>query len=758
MGRILRTHIVAALALLVTALVGVAATPPVANAAHPGPDGPTAFAHIDGGIIIVQPGQSQPAQWTEVIRPPTGTTVSLTEPSISPNGRLVAYLLQGPFDTELWLYDRETDQSERVDGGMAGPPSWTPDGNSIIYSVTDGSDLLRKVAIVNINTRQAQLLAAIPTGETAIAPAGDQILYWDDVNDRLGLLDVATGQQRVIFESGTNGIIVGQTLREFVPGTNNQTREVNVIQANWAPNSQGFVFNCGFVDGNGENNGFLCTMNADGTNARVVTGGPFSGRVAGGAFTPTGNQIIFASLAPQGAGASAPKLFVMPSSGMAPDGSNAVQITQGNIAFAHQAPDVGVPLNTTPTPASSIPATPVPGGSGSSGGGNGGGSNNPDADIQSLTPARLLDSRTGPNAATVDGNFLSMGRVAGGDFVELDVTGRGGVPGSGVSAAVLNVTAVGPDSGGFLTIYPCGEQPNASSLNYARGSNRASEVVAKLSESGTVCIFTSRASHLIADVTGYVPDGADLTSVTPARFLDTRPNGETIDGDNVGGPKPNGGAVIELDIAGRGSVPSSGVAAAVLNVTAVAAEDSGFLTVYPCGELPTASALNYARSTNVANEVTAQLTADGTVCVFTSSRAHILVDVTGYTTAESELNTIVPARLLETRANNRTVDGEAEGGGAIPSGDVVELSVAGRAGIPADAGAAVLNITAIRSDGPGFFTVFPCGTQPNASSLNYAANTNTANEIVAKLSSSGEVCIFTSERTEMLVDATGYVE
>ena len=80
---------------------------------------------------------------------------------------------------------------------------------------------------------------------------------------------------------------------------------------------------------------------------------------------------------------------------------------------------------------------------------------------------------------------------------------------AGTSSAVLNVTVTGPAGPGFLTAYPCGQPtPNASNLNFVGGQTVANAVVAKLSTDGKVCLFTSAATHLIADVAGYFPNTA----------------------------------------------------------------------------------------------------------------------------------------------------------------------------------------------------------------------------------------------------------
>ena len=153
----------------------------------------------------------------------------------------------------------------------------------------------------------------------------------------------------------------------------------------------------------------------------------------------------------------------------------------------------------------------------------------PGVDVVSVEPARLLDSRG--TGETADGLFAAVGKVGAGDVVELDVVGRGGVPGSGVGAVVLNVTMIRPDGNGFVTIFPCDvDRPLASSMNAAAGGGVvANEVIAKLSATGTVCLYSSVGTNLSADVTGYVPSSSGLESVEPARLLDTRATGETAD-------------------------------------------------------------------------------------------------------------------------------------------------------------------------------------------------------------------------------------
>ena len=124
-----------------------------------------------------------------------------------------------------------------------------------------------------------------------------------------------------------------------------------------------------------------------------------------------------------------------------------------------------------------------------------------------LLPARLLETRVGAGLSTVDGLFEGGGERAAGSVTELQVTGRGGVPG-GAAAVVLNVTVVDAKSAGFVTVYPCGsDRPLASNLNFVAGSVVPNAVVSKIGDGGKVCLFTNNATQLLADVNGYFPAG-----------------------------------------------------------------------------------------------------------------------------------------------------------------------------------------------------------------------------------------------------------
>jgi hypothetical protein len=323
------------------------------------------------------------------------------------------------------------------------------------------------------------------------------------------------------------------------------------------------------------------------------------------------------------------------------------------------------------------------------------------------------------------------------------------MPASNVSAVVLNVTATEATAAGFVTVWPEGAQPLASSLNVDEvGQTRPNLVTVPVGSDGAVRLFTQSGAHLLADVVGYYQPAATaragrLQTVAPARLLDTR-----------SGSKPGAGATVSLAVAGQGGVPSSGVAAIVLNVTATDATAPGYVTVWPEGSQPATSNLNVdAAGQTVANQVIVPLGSDGAVRLFTQSGAHLLADVTGwYTTSRAADATqglfvpVSPYRVLDTRTGSQR-----------GAGSTLLLLVAADGTAAAGKGGVVMNLTATEPSAAGFVTAWPEGSQPTVSSMNVTGSGQTiANHVVSGVGSDGGIRLFTYSATHLVADVTGW--
>jgi hypothetical protein len=374
-----------------------------------------------------------------------------------------------------------------------------------------------------------------------------------------------------------------------------------------------------------------------------------------------------------------------------------------------------------------------------------------------LTPARLLDTRSGKGAPT--GPVVAQGSLA------LQVTGRGGVPSARVSAVVLNVTVTAPTAAGYLTVFPAGAtRPTASNLNFTRGQTVPNLVVVTLGTGGQVSLFngSSGTTHVLADVAGYftagttTPAGA-FGALSPARLLDTR-NGTGAPARAVAGAHG-----VDLQVTGAGGVPSTGVSAVVLNVTVTAPTQTGFLTVFPTGTTrPTVSNLNFVPKQTVPNLVIVPVSATGQVTLYNGSggTVQLVADVAGYfrdgsTTFGGSFTPVTPARVLDTR------NGTGAAAGKVAAAGTVNLQATGAGGVPSTGvSAVVLNVTVTGPVAAGYLTAYPQGTsRPVVSNLNFLPGQTVPNLVLVPVGPTGKVALFNGSNgaTHVIADVAGYI-
>jgi len=374
--------------------------------------------------------------------------------------------------------------------------------------------------------------------------------------------------------------------------------------------------------------------------------------------------------------------------------------------------------------------------------------------MKSINPQRIFDTRNGDGGVPV--------RQVGGDYVlEVQVSGKNNIAPADVSAVSLNVTATGASGAGYITVYPCGTRPIISSLNFEAGDTVPNAVVARLSATGTLCFYSDVAVDIIADINGSLLDGNGFNPTTPSRRFDTRDGTGGVPVRKVG--KLNGsGVALEVSMLDGNDIPSSGVTAISMNVTitnTLAPEVGGYVSVYPCGTRPDVSNLNFISGQTVANAVVTPISRSGTVCFYVYGQADVIADINGYFESGLGFVPITPNRI----ANTRTGGG---GVAALPVGNIagtgtLQVSVTGTSEIPIQGVTAVsLNITALGiSTSPygGFITVYPCGSRPNASNLNFVAGQTVPNAVISPVSTSGMVCLYVDGVADVLVDVNGYI-
>ncbi len=338
---------------------------------------------------------------------------------------------------------------------------------------------------------------------------------------------------------------------------------------------------------------------------------------------------------------------------------------------------------------------------------------------QAIDARRILDTRQVP------------GRLDAGTEYRVDVPK--GLIGTDATTVTVNLTVTRPVAPGFITVYPCGTPlPNASTTNFATGETRANVVDVPFADGVAICLWSPVATDAIIDVQGFHSPSNNNRIVprTATRLVDSR-SGDLLDAGETRVVK-----VVGTDMA------SSSATVVALNIAAVETAAPGFITVFPCGnDRPVASNLNFMAAQAVSNEVFVEPGTDGTVCIYSSARTHIVVDLnaTFEPTGSLGFESFVARRVVDTRPDRRLAAGETR-----------EWKVA-------DGVAAVaLNVVATETAAAGFLTVFPCDAQrPIASNVNfYSADQAASNHVTVRVDG-GKVCVFSSVATHIVIDVEG---
>jgi hypothetical protein len=385
-----------------------------------------------------------------------------------------------------------------------------------------------------------------------------------------------------------------------------------------------------------------------------------------------------------------------------------------------------------------------------------------------VATSRILDTRTG--------NGAPKGQVHQGGVVHLQVTGRGGVPVTGVSAVALNLTVTGPTSGGYVTAYPGGAtKPVVSTINFPRAWTGANQVTVPVGSNGQVDLFNCCGSvSLIADVAGwYAKDdtlsggvyGKTYQTVPPQRIYDSRAGHEV--------PLPPK-SWIEFDMAYYNNgvdIYSSSMTAFVATVTALNAGTTGYITAYRPGTNPTlTSTLNFRPGVitpNLAIIRTAPCheswcTADGDPVVRfyngSSRSVDILIDAVGFYSDTMipgglRYRPLTPTRIIDTRiplGTNKFTPAsthEVTAPSSVAGDDTYALSA---------------NVTAIKPTSRTFLTLWPKYSnlaRPTVSELNPNAGATVAQATVTEVGPGNIFKIYNSTgSTDLAMDVSGSFE
>lgn len=369
-------------------------------------------------------------------------------------------------------------------------------------------------------------------------------------------------------------------------------------------------------------------------------------------------------------------------------------------------------------------------------------------------PYRALDTRNGTGGIN--------GAIGPGQTVSLTVTGRGGIPATGVSAVAMNVTVTAPTSAGFITAYAGGTAPpTTSNVNYGPGQTVPNFAVTPVATDGTVS-FTNNSSgtvHLIADTSGYylagipVQVGTFKALDTPRRKLDTRYGTGGINGPV--GP----GQTIRVKLADGVDV-LTGASAIAMNITATASTSAGVITAYAGGTTPPkTSNVNYGPAQTVPNFAIVPVASDGTVAFTNTSdgTVQLIADISGYVLGGAGPR--MPGAFNVLAPPQRQFDSRT-GGSPVGPGQTITVQIAGQNNVPASGvSAAALNITVTEPTSSGFITAFPGGgTAPDTSNVNYGPGQTVPNFAITPVGADGTLRFTNNSNgtVQLIADTFGY--
>jgi glucose/arabinose dehydrogenase len=244
-----------------------------------------------------------------------------------------------------------------------------------------------------------------------------------------------------------------------------------------------------------------------------------------------------------------------------------------------------------------------------------------------LPPVRIADTR---NATSTQNQYTRLS-ASPHPIVRVPVSGRNGMPTTGVSAVAVVVTAISGSftSGGFVSASPDSAGFSGSSnINTNGGIDiRPNLVVVPLGPNGAIDLHLLNVQHVLVDVAGWFGTAAQ-PAATAGRFVSLAPTREVDTRFNIGFGRLPGGSSSSVNPA----VVPNNAAAMVHNITMVDNGAAGFVTPFPGGTLPVVSAGN----TTASNQVRAVLSftqlsaAPATMSYFSNVPTDLVVDVAGY--------------------------------------------------------------------------------------------------------------------------------
>ncbi|MFI5117102.1 MAG: hypothetical protein ACHP8B_10445 [Terriglobales bacterium] len=327
-----------------------------------------------------------------------------------------------------------------------------------------------------------------------------------------------------------------------------------------------------------------------------------------------------------------------------------------------------------------------------------------------------------------------------------------------------NAVAVDSVTNKIYVANECGNDPNcksAGTVSVIDGATNNTVPVAVGDEplylavnATTDRIYAS--NHFDSTVSVIAGDTAlQFVTVTPCRLVDTRPQ--------YGGNGPiQGGTFQSFPIPQEGgcNIPTS-AAAYSLNVSVVPQGQLGYLTIWPTGEYrPVVATLNSLDGRIKADAAIVTGGVGGAVSVFVTNTTNVILDIDGYFAPVSgstlAFYPLPPCRVADTRHSTYP---PGLGPPYLPGHQERDFPIlnATSCNIPSSAAAYSLNFSVVPHGPLGYMTVWPTGqSQPTVSTLNDLPGTIIANAAIVPAGTGGDVSVYPSSDTDLVIDINGY--
>jgi YVTN family beta-propeller protein len=294
-------------------------------------------------------------------------------------------------------------------------------------------------------------------------------------------------------------------------------------------------------------------------------------------------------------------------------------------------------------------------------------------------------------------------------------------------------------NGSLAATVPVGIEPDAIALNATTNM-----VYVANSGSGTVSVIAGASS-----------DPLQFVAVAPCRVADTRnPNGP------FGGPAISGGTSRDFAIPNSACGVPATAAGYALNVSVVPLESLGYLTAWPAGEdQPFVATLNSLDGRIKGNAAIVPAGAGGAISIFATNNTHVILDINGYFAPVSgstlAFYPLAPCRVADTRNPVGDLGGPYLKG--LAAGRAFPILEASSCNIPSTAQAYSLNFAAVPHGPLGYLTAWPTGqNQPLVATLNAVTGTITANASIVPAGQGGNISVYATNDTDLVIDINGY--